>query len=54
MTHSDEDKEDIAKLLMEATYHQVFVADFFGDPHPGNLLITADKRRAIDFGAGVT
>ena len=52
MTYSDEDKEDIAKLLMEATYHQVFVAGFFhGDPHPGNLLVTPDKRLAmIDFG----
>lgn len=42
----------LAHHLMEATYRQAFDFGFFhGDPHPGNLIWTPDKRLAyLDFG----
>lgn len=43
---------DVARLGAEIFLHQTLIEGFFhGDPHPGNLLITADGRLAVlDFG----
>jgi hypothetical protein len=43
---------DLAGVLFEAYLHQVLADGFFhADPHPGNLLVTADGRLAlIDLG----
>jgi predicted unusual protein kinase regulating ubiquinone biosynthesis (AarF/ABC1/UbiB family) len=43
---------DLAEVLFEAYLHQVLADGFFhADPHPGNLLVTADGRLAlIDLG----
>ena len=34
------DTKDVAELLLEAYFKQIFVAEFFhADPHPGNLFV---------------
>ena len=34
------DPKDVAELLLEAYFQQVFIAEFFhADPHPGNLFV---------------
>ena len=47
-----EARTQLAHTLMEATYHQVFVAGYFhGDPHPGNILVQEDGTVVfLDFG----
>jgi ubiquinone biosynthesis protein len=48
----EETRTRLAHTLMEATYHQVFVAGYFhGDPHPGNILVQEDGTVVfLDFG----
>ena len=48
----EETRSRLAHTLMEATYHQVFVAGYFhGDPHPGNILVQEDGTVVfLDFG----
>jgi ubiquinone biosynthesis protein len=42
----------LAHTIMDLTYRMVFDFGYFhGDPHPGNLMVTADKRIVLlDFG----
>ena len=49
---NEESRQQVAHVLMEATYQQVFVAGYFhGDPHPGNILLRADGTLVfLDFG----
>lgn len=40
LTRAGIDSKDVADLLLEAYFKQVFVAEFFhADPHPGNLFV---------------
>ncbi|MBW7958658.1 MAG: AarF/ABC1/UbiB kinase family protein [Candidatus Promineofilum sp.] len=40
LTRAGIDSRDVASLLLEAYFKQVFVAEFFhADPHPGNLFV---------------
>ena len=40
LTEAGIDTKDVADLLLEAYFKQVFVAEFFhADPHPGNLFV---------------
>ena len=58
------DTKDVAELLLEAYFKQIFVAEFFhADPHPGNLFIRPQPAVAeavpafqlvfVDFGMAV-
>ncbi|HEY3999583.1 MAG TPA: AarF/UbiB family protein, partial [Candidatus Xenobia bacterium] len=47
------DRDQVARYLVEAYFHQFFIAGFFhADPHPGNIFIRKDGPRVylIDFG----
>jgi ubiquinone biosynthesis protein len=46
------DSEELLQRALEVIFEMVFTDGFFhGDPHPGNLLVTADSRIAmLDFG----
>ncbi len=66
MTAAGIDPKEVADLLLEAYFEQVFIAEFFhADPHPGNLFVrptagtTETGSRSfqlifIDFGMAVT
>ena len=45
-------RADLAQILIDAYVQQFFVLGFFhGDPHPGNIMVTADGKLALhDFG----
>ena len=49
---SPEDAQKVARLGGESVFHQIVGTGFFhADPHPGNMLITADQRICfIDWG----
>lgn len=39
------DPKDVAELLLEAYFQQVFIAEFFhADPHPGNLFVRPQQQ----------
>lgn len=43
LTEAGIDPQEVAELLLEAYFRQVFVAEFFhADPHPGNLFVRPD------------
>jgi ubiquinone biosynthesis protein len=46
------DSEELLQRALEVIFEMVFTDGFFhGDPHPGNMLVTADSRIAmLDFG----
>ncbi len=52
ITLEREDAERIARMGGESIFHQIVGTGFFhSDPHPGNMLITSDKRICfIDWG----
>jgi len=40
------DPKDVAELLLEAYFQQVFIAEFFhADPHPGNLFVRPQEQQ---------
>ena len=44
LTEAGIDPQEVAELLLEAYFTQVFVAEFFhADPHPGNLFVRPDS-----------
>ena len=49
---SDEDRKAVAKIIVEASFRQLFDDGLFhGDPHPGNVLLLEGNRLALlDFG----
>ncbi len=54
LTEAGIDTKDVADLLLEAYFKQVFVAEFFhADPHPGNLFVRPQSAAPGDLiGAG--
>ncbi|MBS2025559.1 MAG: AarF/ABC1/UbiB kinase family protein [Deltaproteobacteria bacterium] len=49
---ADFDHKQLAKNILDASFHQLFTDGLFhGDPHPGNLIVLADSKLGlIDFG----